>query len=114
MGDYMNKEEYKRLIKRHKPKEKRFLNSLIAFITGGIVGMIGELLIEFYVYYLSLSTKDASSFMLVTLIFFACLFTSLGFFDKWVNFCKCGLIIPLVLIGLTSMTSTFSTMQTIT
>ena len=95
MGDYMNKEEYKRLIKRHKPKEKRFLNSLIAFITGGIVGMIGELLIEFYVYYLSLSTKDASSFMLVTLIFFACLFTSLGFFDKWVNFCKCGLIIPI-------------------
>ena len=33
--------------------------------------------------------------MLVTLIFLTCLFTSLGFFDKFVNFCKCGLIIPI-------------------
>ena len=33
--------------------------------------------------------------LLVTLIFFSCLFTSFGFFDKWVNFCKCGLIIPI-------------------
>ena len=33
--------------------------------------------------------------MISTLIFFACLFTALGFFDKWVTFCKCGLIIPI-------------------
>ena len=33
--------------------------------------------------------------MIVTLIFIACLFTSLGFFDKWVNFARCGLIIPI-------------------
>ena len=42
-----------------------------------------------------LSNKDASTFMIVTLIFFACLFTALGFFDKWVNFARCGLIIPI-------------------
>ena len=33
--------------------------------------------------------------MLVTLITLSCLFTCFGFFDKWVNFCKCGLIIPI-------------------
>ena len=33
--------------------------------------------------------------MLLTLIVLACLFTSLGFFDKWVTFAKCGLIIPI-------------------
>ena len=48
-----------------------------------------------YVVWFDISTKDASSFMLVTLIFIACLFTALGFFDKWVTFCKCGLIIPI-------------------
>ena len=46
-------------------------------------------------YYLNISTKDASVFMIVTLIFFATLFTALGFFDKWVTFAKCGLIIPI-------------------
>ena len=33
--------------------------------------------------------------MLTTLIFVSCLLTSFGFFDKWVNFAKCGLIIPI-------------------
>ena len=91
----MNDEEYKKLVDKHNPKENRITNMIIAFITGGLIGVLGEALIEFYTYYLDISTKDAASFMLVTLIFFASLFTSLGFFDKWVNFCKCGLIIPI-------------------
>ena len=33
--------------------------------------------------------------MIITLIFIASLFTALGFFDKLVNFCRCGLIIPI-------------------
>ena len=33
--------------------------------------------------------------MIVTLIFFASLFTALGFFDKLVSKAKCGLIIPI-------------------
>ena len=37
----------------------------------------------------------ASTFMIITLIFLGCLFTCLGWFDKLVNFCKCGLIIPI-------------------
>ena len=33
--------------------------------------------------------------MIITLIFVSCLLTCLGFFDKWVNFARCGLIIPI-------------------
>ena len=33
--------------------------------------------------------------MIVTLIFFGCLFTCFGFFDRVVHFAKCGLIIPI-------------------
>ena len=33
--------------------------------------------------------------MIITLIFLASLFTALGFFDKWVNWARCGLIIPI-------------------
>lgn len=91
----MEKKEYKKIVDKHKPKETRIQNAFIAFITGGIVGVIGQLLIEFYSYYLDISTKDASVFMMVTLVFVASLFTALGFFDKWVTFAKCGLIIPI-------------------
>jgi len=91
----MDKKKYQKIVDKHKPTESRGFNLLIAFVVGGIVGAVGQFLIEFYSYYLNISTKDASVFMIVTLIFFATLFTALGFFDKWVTFAKCGLIIPI-------------------
>ena len=59
------------------------------------MGIIGQFLIEFYSYKFGIPTKEATVCMIVTLIFFSCLFTSLGFFDKLVSFAKCGLIIPI-------------------
>ncbi len=91
----MDKKKYQKIVDKHKATESRGLNLLIAFVVGGMVGALGQFLIEFYSYYLNISTKDASVFMIVTLIFFATLFTALGFFDKWVTFAKCGLIIPI-------------------
>ena len=81
----MDKKKYQKIVDKHKATESRGLNLLIAFVVGGIVGALGQFLIEFYSYYLNISTKDASVFMIVTL----------GFFDKWVTFAKCGLIIPI-------------------
>lgn len=91
----MEKRKYEKIVNKHKPTETRLQNALVAFIVGGTIGIIGQFLMEFYSSYFSLPTKDASALMLVTLIFIACLFTALGFFDKWVTFCKCGLIIPI-------------------
>lgn len=91
----MEKKLYDKIVMNHMPKETRWQNAFIAFVTGGIMGVIGELLIEFYSYYLNISTTDASVFMIITLIFLASLFTALGFFDKWVKFARCGLIIPI-------------------
>lgn len=91
----MEKNKYKNLVDKHSPKEDILYNAIIAFITGGIMGIIGQGLVDFYSTILSIPTKEAAVFMLTTLIFLSCLFTSLGFFDKWVNFAKCGLIIPI-------------------
>ena len=91
----MEKKLYDKLVMSHKPDEKRGEHAVIAFLIGGLVGVIGQLLVEFYSYYLHLSSNDAAVFMMVTLIFFASLFTALGFFDKWVKFARCGLIIPI-------------------
>lgn len=91
----MEKKIYEKLVREHKPNEKRGQNAFIAFVVGGIIGVIGQLLIEFYSYQLDIPSNDAAIFMIITLIFLASLFTALGFFDKWVNFAKCGLIIPI-------------------
>lgn len=91
----MEKKQYKDLVDKHKPKEDVFYNALVAFITGGIMGVIAHGLIDFYTLMWHIPTKEATVCMLVTLIFASCLLTALGFFDKWVNFAKCGLIIPI-------------------
>ena len=91
----MEKYKYKDIVNYNTPKENTLLNALVAFISGGVMGLIGNFLVNFYSSMLSIPTSDASVFMIITLIFFGCLFTALCFFDKWVTFCKCGLIIPI-------------------
>ena len=55
----MEKNKYKELVDKYTPKEDILYNSIVAFITGGIMGIIGQFLIDFY----------ATIFMLSTLIF---------------------------------------------
>lgn len=95
MGEDMEKRLYEKIVMNHKPKEERLHNAFISFLVGGIMGTIGEFLIEFYSKYLDISSADAAIFMIITLIFLASLFTAIGFFDKLVNYCRCGLIIPI-------------------
>lgn len=95
IGDYMEKKDYKRIVKSNTPKEDKLKNGVIAFLVGGFVGIIACFLTDIYQMIFDITSKDASIYMLLTLIVLACLFTSLGFFDKWVIFAKCGLIIPI-------------------
>ncbi len=91
----MEKSEYKQMVDKYTPKEPRLRNAVIAFLIGGLMGMLGNFLIDIYSYYFDLSSKDASVFMIITLVFLGCFLTCLGFFDKCVGFAKCGLIVPI-------------------
>ena len=91
----MKNTKYDKIADNHKASEKRFKNAVVAFLMGGFIGFLGEVLIEVYCYYLNMSRIDSSSLMIVTFIFVASLCTALGFFDKLVNKFKCGLLIPI-------------------
>lgn len=91
----MDNKKYSMLVKECTPKEPLIQNIFVAFLFGGLMGVIGNLLVDLYSYIFDITTNDAAILMIVTLIFISCLFTCLGFFDKWVNFARCGLIIPI-------------------
>lgn len=91
----MEKNKYKNLVQKHTPKEDILQNGIISFLVGGCMGILAQALIDIYAYSFHISSKEASTFMIVTLIGVGCLLTCLGFFDKWVNSAKCGLIIPI-------------------
>lgn len=91
----MKNERYERIVNQNKAVEERGKNALIAFLVGGLVGSIGEIIIEVICYYFKLSRNDSATIMIVIMIFIASLCTALGFFDKLVTKFKCGLLIPI-------------------
>ena len=91
----MERSEYKKIVDKHTKNINKTRNAIIAFMIGGFMGVLGNFLVDAYSFYFDLSSKDASVFMIITLVFLGCFLTCLGFFDKWVNFAKCGLIIPI-------------------
>ena len=90
----MNKEEYQKLVKKHSPKEPKLRNALVAFLAGGSVGFIGEVIVKILMESFGLSRVDSCAWLAFILILFACFMTAIGKFDDLVVKAKCGLIIP--------------------
>lgn len=90
----MNKDMYQDIVNKYKPNEDKLKNCLKAFFVGGLLGLIGNFLVELYSSF-GFPTSYAGVFMIITLIFLACLFTALGFFDNFVKWARMGLIIPI-------------------
>ena len=90
----MNKENYKLLVKKHTPKEPKLRNMGVAFLVGGLIGFLSEVLSAILKNCFAFSTVESGLITSLIAIVVASLFTAFGFFDSWVNKCKCGLIIP--------------------
>ena len=91
----MEKERYKNLVDKNIPKENVMINAIKAFLVGGGLGIIGQGLIDLYTVWFDIPTKDASPYMIITLIFVASLLTAFGVFDKLVSWANAGLLIPI-------------------
>ncbi len=90
----MEKEEYKRLVAKHIPKEPKLKNIIIAFIVGGFIGFMVEFIAIMLSNCFAFNKEEALIWTSLILILLTSIFTGLGFFDNWVKSCKCGLIIP--------------------
>lgn len=90
----MNNEEYDSIVKSVVKNENPIKNVLIAFFSGGLIGVIAELMTDIYLYFFNINLSDAYLFTFMTFIIIGSLLTGLGFFDKLLSICKCGLIVP--------------------
>ena len=91
----MTEEKYLNLVKENTPKEDTLKNAFISFISGGILGMMAEALVNIYRYTLNLKESSALTLMTITFIFIAVLITGLGSFDDLVKKYRFGLLIPI-------------------
>lgn len=91
----MNKERYNELTKKIVPEEDKLKNGFVSFFIGGLIGLIGQIIVFILENNFDIAHKDATSIMIVILIFVSCLCTALGFFDNLVIKAKAGLIVPI-------------------
>ena len=78
-----------------KLKEDKLKNGIVAFLVGGFIGLIGQIIVFILENNFNVVHKDATFIMIVILIFVASLCTALGFFDNLVSKAKAGLIVPI-------------------
>lgn len=91
----MNKERYKELTSKIVPEENKTKNGIIAFLTGGLIGFLGQVIVTVLENNFNVAHKDATTIMIVILIFLASLSTAIGFFDNLVSKARAGLIVPI-------------------
>ena len=87
--------KYEKIADFHKASESRGKNALIAFLSGGVMGLLAEGIMELLISTFHFTRDLSATYMIILFIFFASLFTALGFFDDWVTKLKCGLLIPI-------------------
>lgn len=88
-------EEYLALVKERAPRSRTWLRCLLAFVTGGAICCLGQLIGDLGGLIPGLDEASRGSFVSVTLIFIAALLTGLGVYDKIGRFAGAGSVIPI-------------------
>lgn len=93
IGDFMDLKEKKGIIKKYSPGSTLLKNSILAFLFGGAICVLGELLGMLFSY-LGADEKLRGTLVTISLIFLAALLTALGIFDKIARVAGAGTLVP--------------------
>ena len=84
---------YKKLIKKHTPPSPVLKNCALAFLFGGTICLLGQLLCYLFIY-LGIPEEDAYLLVTVSLIFLSSLLTGLGVYDRIARYAGAGTLVP--------------------
>ena len=90
----MTNREYGRLVKEKSPNSPLAANMIKAFVSGGIICCIGQLLTDGFLS-LGLEKLNASAATSVSLVFLGALLTGLGVYDTIARFAGAGTLVPI-------------------
>lgn len=86
--------EYDKMVKKASPNSPLFMDCLKAFVTGGLVCVIGQLLRNYFSG-IGLNQDDTGLAVSLVLIAATVLLTGFGLFGKIGKFCGAGTIVPI-------------------
>lgn len=94
MPDNKNK-DYLNYIDKTAPKSPMLKNIALAFVIGGLICVIGQLIGDFYKKVCGLDTESAKTAVNVTMVFLGALLTGLDIYPKIAKYAGAGTIVPI-------------------
>ena len=90
----VNKKQYEEYVKKMTPVHSTLKNVILAFVTGGIICCLGQLIMN-VLKQNGLEKEAAAAWTLLSLIFLSVLLTGLNLFPKIVKFGGAGALVPI-------------------
>ena len=88
-------EAYQQLVKQRAPKSQTGIMCLKAFLVGGIICCIGQLVSDAGKAWFQLDEKDVAAFTAIVMVFLGSTLTGLGIYDKIGSFAGAGSVVPI-------------------
>lgn len=89
------KNEYSKMSDKASPGSPMIKNIIWAFISGGVICTIGQILMNIYQTYCNMSLKDARATVSVTLVGLGALLTALRMYDNIAKHAGAGTLVPI-------------------
>lgn len=90
----MSPQEYQQYVRRKAPKSPIVKDTVLAFLVGGAICVLGQLITNGYVR-MGLDRADAGTAASITLIFLSALFTGLNLYNSLARFAGAGTLVPI-------------------
>lgn len=90
----MNDKQYAKLVKQKSPKSPIVKDCLFAFVSGGLICTLGQLLLNWYTG-LGLPQQDAAAWVSITLVGLSALLTGLSVYDDIAKYAGAGTLVPI-------------------
>jgi stage V sporulation protein AC len=87
-------QEYQEMANKREPARPVFKNCIRAFISGGIICILGQAIQEMFVHWGGFDEKKASNPTVAVLIIISVILTSMGVYDKIAQWAGAGSAVP--------------------
>ena len=90
----VNKKEYSQMVKTTSKNSELLVNCAKAFLIGGAICLLGQLLMSWYMY-MGAEQKDSRIYVSVALVFLGVLLTALHLYDDIAKHAGAGTLVPI-------------------
>lgn len=90
----VTKKEYSEMSKKASPNSKSWINVPVAFLTGGLICTLGEVLLNIFTR-LDFEKEAAGAWTSIILVFLSALLTGFGLYEKIAKHAGAGTLVPI-------------------